>query len=596
MLFCGHLPGIGSRSDCPQKSIARSLLQAMDDKRYIQVCLPLKLEWNPWYSTTETLRIGQRVAVRLSGRLYIGVVVLISDEKPDLPKIYSVEDSQTGLEDISPEELELWRFIADYYMCTLGEVYKVAYPKEKIHCEQQALKLSDRATGRKEMYRQGLLSKIERLEQRLASKNADLAKSHRPGTIERLEGEKAALESQISTLRKELEALDAPATEEYYQNAIDFGSKPVLLLGADRFKYYLGEILRTLDTGRSALILEPETDFGFNLRDALSRVLGERLLFWGATTSVSQKREVLSAVRAGTPVAVIGIRPAIFLPWNNLGLVIVDEEQDASHKQQEQMPLYNGRDVAAVLARIHDARLLLGSACPSLESLHNCMLGKYDMLELPDPHPASIEIIDIPAERRKRGMLGNYSRRALDAIAALPEDALITVVRCYQSEEDAAAELRDALPGRDPQLLTAPAARRAPGRSALTLILNADALFDRTDFRADEKVLQLLSAIRAHTDRLIIQCGASSHPVFRALASEGSASGGLKGAIPAAMQELLSERKAFGLPPYTRIVDLKDKGSLVRREVLPRDRSLAARKAELKLKYGAIYTFDVDPL
>lgn len=568
----------------------------MDDKRYIQVCLPLRLDWNPWYSTTEEVRIGQRVYVRLSGRQYIGVVVSVGDNKPDIPRILPVESLDTGLEDISQKELELWRFIADYYMCTLGEVYKAAYPKEKLNCERQEIKLSDRAELRKEQYRSKLEAAIERLERRLAAKQADLAKSHRQGTLERLEAEKSAIEAQISGLRKELEVLDAPAPEEYYQNAIDFGSKPVLLLGADRFKYYLGEILRTLDTGRSVLILEPETDFGFNLRDALSKVLGERLLFWGATSSAVRKREVLSALRSETPVAVIGIRSAIFLPWNNLGLVIVDEEQDSSHKQQEPMPLYNGRDAAAVLARIHGASLLLGSACPSLESLHNCRSGKYDLLELPDPHPSPVEIIDIPAERRKRGMVGNYSRRALDAIAALPDDALITVVRCYQTEEDAAAELRGVLPGRDPQLLTAPAARRAPGRRALTLILNADALFDRSDFRADEKVLQLLCAIRAHTDRLIVQCGASSHPVFRALASGGSASGGFEGAIPAAMEELLKERRAFSLPPYTRIVDLKDNGATVRREILPRDRSLAERKHELKLKYGAIYTFDVDPL
>ncbi|MBO4465195.1 MAG: hypothetical protein J5748_00760 [Bacteroidales bacterium] len=492
---------------------------------YIQVCLPLKLDWNPWYTTTEEVHVGQRVAVHFARKPYVGVVVSVGGQ-PDVKTVLPIDSAETGLADITPEEFKLWDFVSSYYMCTLGEVYKAAYPAEKV--------------------------RFEKVSARMAAK-------------------------------KKTQPAEEPKA---FQDTLDFGEKPVLLRGTDRVPYYLDEIRRTLDAGHNVLILEPETDFGFSLRDALARALKGRLMFYGATSGQKEKREVIDAVRESLkPVAVIGVRSTVFLPWNNLGLVIVDEEQDVSFKQSEPAPLYNGRDVAAMLTRLHGARLILGSACPSLESLSNCISGKYELVPVSETLP-SVEIIDIPAEKHKRGMVGNYSRRALEEIKALPADALVTVVRCYQTEEDAVAEMRSVIPDRDPQLLTAVAARKSASHSALTLVLQADSLFDKSDFRADEKALQMLCSIRAHTDRLLVQCGASSHPVYKALVS-----GGLAG-----LEELLAERKSFKLPPYTRLVDMRDKGSVVRREVLQRDSSLAARKQELKLKYGALYTFDVDPL
>ena len=556
---------------------------------YIQVCLPLKLDWNPWYTTTEEVHVGQRVAVHFARKPYVGVVMSIGGE-PDVATIIAIDSAETGLADITPEELKLWDFVASYYMCTVGEVYKAAYPISKLRSEKLASKLGARATQSIERQRLALETKIPMLESRLAAKEAALSRKHRQDITERLQEERDRIAGQLELLRRDLAELTVAPSPKAFQEAIDFGEKPILLRGTDRAPYYLDEIRRTLASGRDVLILEPETDFGFNLRDALHRALKDSLLFYGTTSGQKEKRMVMEAVRGSSgPVAVIGVRSSVFLPWTNLGLVIVDEEQDASFKQSESSPLYNGRDVAVVLARIHGARLILGSACPSLESLYNSIIGKYDMLNLPDPDPASVEVIDIPAERHKRGMVGNYSRKALEEIAALPDDALITIVRCYQTEEDAAAEVREVLPGRDPQLLSAPAARRAPGRRALTLVLNADALFDRSDFRADEKALQLLCALKAHTDRLIVQCGAASHPVYRALA-------GNRAAQDAAIAELLAERKKYKLPPYTRLVDMRDKVSIVRREVLQRDSSLAKRKIELKLQYGALYLFDVDPL
>ena len=263
----------------------------------------------------------------------------------------------------------------------------------------------------------------------------------------------------------------------------------------------------------------------------------------------------------------------------------MDEEQDASYKQAEPAPRYNGRDLAAVLASISGAGLVLGSACPSLETLLNVRSGKYSILDLPDANPAKVEIIDINAERRKNGMIDDFSRKAIEAVGRTAPDALVTIVRCFRSEEQTAEQLRGLFPERDPQILTAYAARKSPQLSDLTIVMQADALFDRNDFRADEKALQLLTMLKNRTRHLIVQTGAGSHPVFAALAGSSSE------------DALLAERKQFALPPFTRIVDIHDirTSQLIDRCILPRDRNLAAAKAKLLSHHPGAW-FDVDPL
>ena len=251
-------------------------------------------------------------------------------------------------------------------------------------------------------------------------------------------------------------------------------------------------------------------------------------------------------------------------------------------------------------------------------------------------------------------MVGDFSRKAIDTLRKCPHDALVTVVRCFTSEEDTAAQLRELFQDRWPpaeseqqaglgaiagpgvqdgqrvQIMTAYAARRSAAISDLTLVMQADALFDRADFRADEKALQLLTLLKSRTRRLIVQTSTSAHPVFAALQSNTShpvsaaatqsptaaalagpttaahtlstAAGALSPTAVAlagpttAAGALLAERKQFGLPPYTRIIDLYSRkdGTLVQRLVLPRDRNLATTKANLFSTRQDLW-FDVDP-
>ena len=664
-------------------------------KSFVQVLLPLKLGWTPWYYTEEELRVGQRVGVVFARKQMVGVVLSMGGT-PDIDesRVEKITCTDTGLADISSRELELWRFIAEYYMCTLGEVFKAAYPSSKINSEKIAVQQLRRSEASRARMEAVLAKRVASLAARLEAKEAAIlartqpsaetsaqtaipGQSNSPFTscsatsassrrckaevTARLQGERDALAAQLAAAQAALAAFRASTEggivscgdrggDEAGASSIDH-AKPLLVRGIERTQFYIEQVRNCLSQGRDALILEPEAELGQNLEEPFAEAFGENLKLFGGSLSARDKRVLAQQIRGEhRPIVIIGQRSALFLPFTRLGLVVVDEEQDASYKQSEPAPRYNGRDLAVVLAQLHSAQLILGSACPSLESLYNSLSGKYLLLDLPQSAtPAQVDIIDITAERRKNGMVGDFSRKAIDALRKCPHDALVTVVRCFTSEEDTAAQLRELFPDRwqpaeseqqaglgaiaesgqptEPsaisgqrvhaesgqqagpgvQIMTAYAARRSTAISDLTLVMQADALFDRADFRADEKALQLLTLLKSRTRRLIVQTSTSAHPVFAALqcststhpvsaaAPQSPTTVALAGPTTAA-GALLAERKQFGLPPYTRIIDLYSRkdGTLVQRLVLPRDRNLAVTKANLFSTRQDLW-FDVDP-
>lgn len=599
-------------------------------KSYVQVLLPLKLEWTPWYCTEEAVRVGQRVEVIFARKARTGVIVRISGQ-PDIDpsKVERLQNTDTGLPDITPNELRLWDFISNYYLCTPGEVFKAAYPASKLRSECIGVQIDRRAVQSRERMEAALQRKVDTLAQRLLAKEeqlrsrAESGRKVKPELTERLKAERNALASQLEKAKDSLglfRAGNAPAIQEAVQDALGSapasqsaaqastsatpaaspappapapGGKPLLLRGPQRLAEYFRRCEECLAAGRDVLVLEPESELGLNIEEEFARHFspsgtpaGTILRIYNASTTLAEKRRIASELRGPhEPILLIGQRSALFLPYSSLGLIIVDEEQDASYKQAEPAPRYNGRDLAAVLASISGAGLILGSSCPSLETLLNVRSGKYDLLDLPDAAPAKVEIIDINQERRKNGMVGDFSRKAIEAVRRKASDALITIVRCFRSEEQTAEQVRELFPERDPQILTAYAARKSPKISDLTIVMQADALFDRDDFRADEKALQLLTMLKNRTRHLIVQTGAGSHPVFAALAGSSSE------------DALLAERKQFALPPFTRIVDIHDirTSQLIDRCILPRDRNLASAKAELRSHHPGAW-FDVDPL
>lgn len=418
----------------------------MDGSCFISVILPLRLDWNPCYrAEAGTVVRGSRVRVTFAHKSYVGVVEAVGIEPDTDPArildILSVED----LPPVTEEELRLWAFIADYYLCTAGEVYRSAYPAGKTALEQTAQRNRQREEERTVRQRAELILKRERLEARIAAKEAALEMA-REGTKRHAELLRTAVD-----LRLRLEALPDPASvtadrpadpgsgpeaagtgadlrlSPAQQTALDdirkaFAEDRIVLLhgvtGSGKTEIYVKLALETLARGRNVLYLVPEIALSRQLEERLGTYFGSRLLTFHSGESPVRRREVASVLRDGSYV-VLGTRSSLFLPHHDLGLVIVDEEHDASYKQ-DTAPRYQGRDTAVMLARIHGSRILLGSATPSLESLYNCTTGRYAPVRLSEKYHAArdarIEIIDTTAERRKNGMVGAFSRKLIARI------------------------------------------------------------------------------------------------------------------------------------------------------------------------------------
>ena len=401
----------------------------MTGRIFIQVILPLRLEWEPFYyqeielsesagdasglfpvtstgSVTERdkeqVRVGDRVRVNFAGKEYIGVVSMAdagkqAEEMGIVDKVKPILGMAEGLEPVTKEEIELWRQIAEYYLCTVGEVYKAAYPAQKVEKEvvqarQEALKVE-----REEKNRTKIADKIKRLEER-AEKKAELAaKARKSKSRERYLAEKEMLEGEIGLLVRELTSMvgelcrttgsvtgygdsvtyhldEEPiggsiietsegtekeislsaAQEEAYSKIKEIFAKgkPALLhgvTGSGKTEIYLKLAQETLAMGKNVLYLVPEIALSRQLEDRISETFPELLVFHSGET-MSRKREVATVLRhAGEPAegkgyVVLGTRSAIFLPHKNLGLVIVDEEHDTSYKQDSPAPRYNGRE------------------------------------------------------------------------------------------------------------------------------------------------------------------------------------------------------------------------------------------------------------
>lgn len=491
----------------------------MTGRIFIQVILPLRLEWEPFYyqeielsesagdasglfpvtstgSVTERdkeqVRVGDRVRVNFAGKEYVGVVSMAdagkqTEEMGIVDKVKPILGMAEGLEPVTKEEIELWRQIAEYYLCTVGEVYKAAYPAQKVEKEvvqarQEALKVE-----REEKNRTKIADKIKRLEER-AEKKAELAaKARKSESRERYLAEKEMLEGEIGLLVRELTSMvgelcrttgsvtgygdsvtyhqdEEPiggsiietsegtekeislsaAQEEAYSKIKEIFAKgkPALLhgvTGSGKTEIYLKLAQETLVMGKNVLYLVPEIALSRQLEDRISETFPELLVFHSGET-MSRKREVATVLRhAGEPAegkgyVVLGTRSAIFLPHKNLGLVIVDEEHDTSYKQDSPAPRYNGRETAIMMAKIFGANVILGSATPSLESLYNCSVGRYGLVTLNkrfyDAADSDIEIIDTIAERRKNGMIGNFSRKLIEHIGkCLGEQRQVLILR-----------------------------------------------------------------------------------------------------------------------------------------------------------------------
>ena len=402
-----------------------------------------------------------------------------------------------------------------------------------------------------------LASRRERLHARLEKKRQELQSKHSEKVRSRLESECEALEKQSGDC----------LIKDCADSLCSKGYSATLVLGKDRSAEYAAAIREALGQGGQVLVLSPEANSCARMKNTLQGLLeGSKVLSCSSEDSLGSNAGLLRDLYRGESVVVCATRAGVFLPLRRLSLIIIDNEQDAFYKNSDSSPHYNARDVAVVLASIWKCPVILGSNCPSLESLQNSRSGKYALV-------GSIEkgrecfVVDIAAERRKNGMIGVLSRKLLERIRRCK--ARVVLVRGWEKPSDIEQALSLIGPEAEVEVLT------------YNGILGADALFQKDDFRVDEKALQLLSELSSLGAEVVIQTQVPER--FSSCRS---------------LEDLLEERREFGYPPFSRLVDVirESDSAVCRRVILKKDSKAEEQKQALYDSLEKGQALDVDPL
>lgn len=439
--------------------------------RYVNVILPLPLEGEFTYSVPDDLQaqvaVGVRVVVPLGkSKTYVALVTAVLDSMPE-PLLASGQADKVRpllqVADAAPvvlgSQLELWRWIADYYMSPIGEVMKAALPSgmkqedgyvpktetwvslaEPFRSEA-ALHLALDMLRRAPRQRDIMLTLIEMMPAAdysfTLSRDELLNSSHStPLAFRQLQerGILATYQREVGRLNRggepspqNIKPLTPPQADAYNRLLVEMMAHRVTLLhgvtSSGKTELYIHLIQRAIDRGEQVLYLLPEIALTVQITTRLQRVFGRRLGIYHSKYSDAERVEIWQKQLSASPYDVIlGARSACLLPFQRLGLVIIDEEHENSFKQQDPAPRYHARSTAIMMAHMSDARVVLGTATPSVESYHNAMSGKYGLVELTQRYQGielpRIEVVDIKDLRRRKMMNGPFSPQLLAALRA----------------------------------------------------------------------------------------------------------------------------------------------------------------------------------
>ncbi|HEX5171898.1 MAG TPA: primosomal protein N' [Cyclobacteriaceae bacterium] len=496
----------------------------------LPVPIPKLFTYRVPFNLNDKIQVGQRAIVQFGDRKILTGIVTATHEHP--PTEYEAKYILELLDDfpvITEQQFQLFRWIAVYYLCTLGEVMNAALPaglklssesmvqlhpsfsldeseqafseKELMllkHLENESMRYSDisKLLGVKNLYTilKSLAGKeaiilfeevkekykpktetkvrladaynnpeaLEKLFETLSAKPKQEAivlkylqdvpvlhdtTSNKTGILRDtlLAGELSR--SSLQTLIKnnvfetfevivsrfeEEKSIESPyiqlsevqkhAQLEILQRFVD---KNITLFhgitGSGKTEIYINLIKQALDGGSQVLYLLPEIALTTQIVQRLKKIFGNTMGVYHSKFSDNERVEVWKSVLTGRFKFVVGVRSSIFLPFDNLGLVIVDEEHDASYKQQEPAPRYHARDVAMVIGQMHHAKVLLGSATPSVESYYHAQQGKYGLVRLDkrfgEAQLPLVRIADMGQERKQKTIKGEFSRTLLNAIS-----------------------------------------------------------------------------------------------------------------------------------------------------------------------------------
>jgi primosomal protein N' (replication factor Y) len=321
------------------------------------------------------------------------------------------------------------------------EVYTKFKPKQQ---KQLALASSYKSEGAL----QGLLAEIERYPKQretllqLMQQQTSVQKSeflHMPGVsksaVETLI-KKGVLDQQTVVVDRlpakteaetPLQALTSPQQQALASLRDDRNQTNRFLLhgvtASGKTEVYMHLIQEVIQQGKQVLFLVPEIALTTQMIQRLYVHFGKSMAVYHSRYTPSERVEVWNKVLAQDPSAqlIVGARSAVLLPFSNLGLIIVDESHEVAYKQFESNPRYHARDVAVVLAGLHQAKIVMGSASPSIESSHNSRTGKYNLVEIKERYRGfsmpAIEIVDLKLSQKKKQMSGHFSQTLIDAIS-----------------------------------------------------------------------------------------------------------------------------------------------------------------------------------
>lgn len=455
--------------------------------RYVEVILSLPLEGTFTYVVPDALLDKVVPCVRLlvpfgKTKTYIGICDTYPSDHPnnnddndgiEYKAILAILDDGPVL---LPQQLQLWHWIANYYMSPIGDVYKAALPSGlkgedtyKPHTEvyvclgkqfrgEQELHIALDGLARATKQQKVLMSYLElsgianvpelvstdvtqtnnkqHNQLRAVSKDELRNTTHcslaiinsliEKGILQTYRKEVSRLNNGYDKLQPNaIHALNDAQTIAYDKILLQMMAHNVTLLhgvtSSGKTEIYIHLIFKALQEHKQVLYLLPEIALTVQITNRLRCVFGNKLGIYHSRYNDEERVEIWQKQLSNEPYEVIlGARSAVFLPFQRLGLVIIDEEHENSFKQQDPAPRYHARSVAIVLAQMYGAKTLLGTATPSIESYRNAQLGKYGLVTLSqrykDIQLPTIEVVDIKDLRRRKLMSGPFSPRLIAAV------------------------------------------------------------------------------------------------------------------------------------------------------------------------------------
>ncbi len=438
------------------------------EKRFADIILPLAISGKFTYSIPEEFKNmifpGAMVTVEFGrNKLYSGIVSSVHDDEPSLVKIKPVLEVNNSISLISEAELKLWSWISGYYMCSTGEVMKAALPSglylKRYKPKQEAYVTLSKFFSEEEL--NTILNKLERAPKQHEFLSEYLRISGYTGNPDPKPVDRAVLlagskSSQaivnslsgkgiISLSYRNVSRLMSPekppeplktltgAQKSVYDSIKNQSKeKDIILLhgvtSSGKTEIYIHLIDEQLRKGKQVLYMLPEIALTTQIITRLKKHFGKETGVYHSRFSDPEKAEIWNKVadpdRANRYKLILGVRSSLFLPFRDLGLIIIDEEHDSSYKQQDPAPRYHARDTAIMLASLHKAKTILGSASPSIESYHNALNGKYGLTELKERHGAiklpNIILANTREAYRKKLMVSHFTPQLIYAI----DDAL----------------------------------------------------------------------------------------------------------------------------------------------------------------------------